>query len=567
METGATFLMNLLDITGIAAKVKEGKNSGDVPTDFLAALEGNKESFLAVLKESTEKDVTLENLLALLKENVPLLEEGTVLAEILAPLFQDGIQNKADLLKKFAQASIALNPETVDQNMDAKTAIDQSDLLCDLVDNVGKCSKMGERSSFQEGVVDDTVNLSTRPKTASISGEVGTIEKNNVKINVINDYADKTDKPFHASMEVHSFEPKPPGPKGPTVNSETAPETTSEKQASNICVEDNFHKKGPGLDSASMKMRPSEENSETGNKSVSTGEKANHDGISMKTVLRNGKNVISGKGPQDAAQSNDAVIHKQDVSGEITSKMKGIAESDKGTQAEASKNENSKFSQNFTRDISGTTGRAELEKSDPMTKTNSLRQQALMQENMGMKVGKADSSEGGEASLTNNQYGSDKAVEILQTKETQTGSPRTLQRDVISQIIEKSILQIKNGQTSIRISLKPEELGHLRMQVKTDNDQVAIKILAENALVKTIIETNAGQLKDELQNQGLQMGKFDVSVDQGEQQNQGMEKDFKAFDQSAFGDEGAEDGDLEKGQHRQNIFSGTNSDCLVDYFA
>ena len=84
----------------------------------------------------------------------------------------------------------------------------------------------------------------------------------------------------------------------------------------------------------------------------------------------------------------------------------------------------------------------------------------------------------------------------------------------MSQLVNKAILNIKNGQSSIRIDLKPEELGHLKMQVKTENNHIMIKIMTETHLVKNIIETNVGQLRTELQNQGLQIEKFDVTVAQ-----------------------------------------------------
>ena len=85
----------------------------------------------------------------------------------------------------------------------------------------------------------------------------------------------------------------------------------------------------------------------------------------------------------------------------------------------------------------------------------------------------------------------------------------------MSQLVEKASLNLKNGLTSIRIKLKPEALGHLRMHITTENNQVMIKILTEIPLVKEIIETNVNQLRAELQNQGLEIDKFDVSVNHG----------------------------------------------------
>ena len=103
-------------------------------------------------------------------------------------------------------------------------------------------------------------------------------------------------------------------------------------------------------------------------------------------------------------------------------------------------------------------------------------------------------------------------------KETQL-SQKPFQAEIISQIVKKAVLKIKNGQNEIKIDIKPESLGHIRMQISTENHYVRAMISAENNLVKQIIENNIHLLRAELLNHGLEIDKFEVSLGQDSGQN------------------------------------------------
>ena len=137
------------------------------------------------------------------------------------------------------------------------------------------------------------------------------------------------------------------------------------------------------------------------------------------------------------------------------------------------------------------------------------------------KVDKLDTANEQDAlSFSNNQYAEKSFESLLQTKETPTPQ-RPFQAGILSQLVEKAVMSLKNGQTSIDIRLKPESLGHLRMQIMTKDNQVMIKIHTEISMVKDIIESNVNQLRAELQHHGLEIERFDVSVGYGSNQNQG----------------------------------------------
>ena len=102
---------------------------------------------------------------------------------------------------------------------------------------------------------------------------------------------------------------------------------------------------------------------------------------------------------------------------------------------------------------------------------------------------------------------------LKETAET-PAAPKEMQTDVIRQIVQRMTLRNDGRNTSMQIKLKPEFLGNLHMEVVSENQQVTVRMTAENQAVKGIIEQNLHVLKNELQQHGLQIQKFDVFVSQ-----------------------------------------------------
>lgn len=84
--------------------------------------------------------------------------------------------------------------------------------------------------------------------------------------------------------------------------------------------------------------------------------------------------------------------------------------------------------------------------------------------------------------------------------------------DVVEQIVQRAAVHLKNDQGMARIDLKPEFLGQVRMQIVTDSQQVTVRIITELPMVRDLIEQNLHQLKSDLQQQGLQVERVEVSV-------------------------------------------------------
>jgi len=95
---------------------------------------------------------------------------------------------------------------------------------------------------------------------------------------------------------------------------------------------------------------------------------------------------------------------------------------------------------------------------------------------------------------------------------TTTESTKAFQTTVMDQIVSKAAIRSIRGRNEIQIRLKPDFLGNVHMHVVGDKDQMVVRILTDQTVVKDIIETHLHQLKADLKNQGLIIDRFDVMV-------------------------------------------------------
>jgi flagellar hook-length control protein FliK len=126
--------------------------------------------------------------------------------------------------------------------------------------------------------------------------------------------------------------------------------------------------------------------------------------------------------------------------------------------------------------------------------------------------------------------GSDRGVEHVSAKGEWTPAAGENQSNVIRQIVQRMTLRTRGSQQTMSIRLKPEYLGHLHMQVSTDNQQVVVRMAAESVAVKEMIEQGLQYLKSELQHHGLEIDKFDVFVANDDDETGGGQ-DWAAFQQ------------------------------------
>ena len=107
---------------------------------------------------------------------------------------------------------------------------------------------------------------------------------------------------------------------------------------------------------------------------------------------------------------------------------------------------------------------------------------------------------------------------------------------VFDPIVQRATLQVRGGREEIRIELKPEFLGPVRMQIATASQAVSVRILAEVPLVRDWIEAGLAQLKSELEQQGLRVERLEVAVAADGREGSARREEFRgpyAFPQAS----------------------------------
>ena len=88
-------------------------------------------------------------------------------------------------------------------------------------------------------------------------------------------------------------------------------------------------------------------------------------------------------------------------------------------------------------------------------------------------------------------------------------------REVLEQIVQGAHIMVRDGATEMQIRLYPEELGRVELKIVMEREGLQAHFLTESETVKALIETNLPQLKNALQQSGLQADNLSVSI--GEQ--------------------------------------------------
>jgi hypothetical protein len=187
----------------------------------------------------------------------------------------------------------------------------------------------------------------------------------------------------------------------------------------------------------------------------------------------------------------------------------------------------------------------------------------------GGKVVKLEAGTNDSGQLTSQNQPFDKTLESASAPKEAEAAQRELRTQTMEQIVRRAVIQIKDGQHEARIDLKPEFMGHVRMQVITENQQVTVKILTEFGFVKDMIENNIQQLKADLQQQGLDVDKVDVSVSRDAQGNKQQQENSEHAKSLRPEDKSSDRGDDREGQPERPDRPPLRAEGLstVDYFA
>ena len=128
-------------------------------------------------------------------------------------------------------------------------------------------------------------------------------------------------------------------------------------------------------------------------------------------------------------------------------------------------------------------------------------------------VAKADPLDGGgaERHTSGPHPQGEKTISSLEPAQA-TAPPRSVQSNLVNQIVGRAVFLQRNGQSEVRMDLKPDHLGRIQMKISTESQRVTIQMLAETPMARDIIEANLGQLRTDLASQGLDVDHLDVDM-------------------------------------------------------
>ncbi len=108
---------------------------------------------------------------------------------------------------------------------------------------------------------------------------------------------------------------------------------------------------------------------------------------------------------------------------------------------------------------------------------------------------------------------SDKAPEppSLVTQQILSPEERSAEK-VWMQIVEKFGVSLRRNYGNIKVHLEPPALGRVEMNLSRQGEVLRATFFTETPMVKEILESHVGQLKQVAQNEGLQLEKFTVFV-------------------------------------------------------
>ena len=88
-----------------------------------------------------------------------------------------------------------------------------------------------------------------------------------------------------------------------------------------------------------------------------------------------------------------------------------------------------------------------------------------------------------------------------------------LAEPVIEQTVRGVLLSVRDGASEMRVRMRPEHLGELHLRLVFKENVLSLDVSAQSTVVKSILESNLGQLRQSLHSNGVEVGKVSVTVD------------------------------------------------------
>lgn len=93
--------------------------------------------------------------------------------------------------------------------------------------------------------------------------------------------------------------------------------------------------------------------------------------------------------------------------------------------------------------------------------------------------------------------------------------PEIEPKDVVKQIVDQVKFDLSEGNNRIKLSLRPESLGEMTMNLEVAKDGIIARIMVDNYRTKEIIEGNMFQLQEDIKDTGMEIKTFEVFVGNG----------------------------------------------------
>lgn len=104
--------------------------------------------------------------------------------------------------------------------------------------------------------------------------------------------------------------------------------------------------------------------------------------------------------------------------------------------------------------------------------------------------------------------------EMTQTvKESRAAAHESLPGHVIRQVGRQIVKAVHNGEQVIRMTLKPPELGSLKIEMAVKDNVVNLGVNMDNPVSKELLLTHIHELRETLGDQGIKLEKVDVQID------------------------------------------------------
>ena len=101
-----------------------------------------------------------------------------------------------------------------------------------------------------------------------------------------------------------------------------------------------------------------------------------------------------------------------------------------------------------------------------------------------------------------------------------------MQQQLVEQVSRGMMRGLQNNDHHLILKLQPQELGEVKVDLHVSNDKISVSFAMENSQVKALLESNMQQFQESLEEKGLSLGEFSVSVNQQKDDNSGQSFEF-----------------------------------------